>query len=67
MIDTKPTAERDNKIQGEILNVVGDEKLWRKRSYWPKEFIKRPIVTSSDSDDEERSNVGQMPPSDEEE
>ena len=41
LIDTTSQQERDNKIQGEIINVVRDEKLWRKEQYWPKQFEKR--------------------------
>ena len=65
LIDTTSQQERDNKIQGEIINVVRDEKLWRKEQYWPKQFEKRSTAVAEDSD-EERSNVGMMPPSDEE-
>lgn len=65
LVDTKTLADRSNKIDGEIINVVRDEKAWRKAPYWPKEFVKRPI-TSTDSDEEE-STVGKMPPTDSEE
>ncbi|KAJ5160000.1 uncharacterized protein N7482_007004 [Penicillium canariense] len=66
VIDTKARAERDNKIGGEIINIVRDEKAWRKASFWPKEFIKQPVaVADSDSTDEEESRVGKMPSSDE--
>ena len=34
VIDTKEASARDNKIDGEIVNVVRDEHLWRKESYW---------------------------------
>ncbi|KAF2102877.1 nucleic acid-binding protein [Rhizodiscina lignyota] len=51
-------GERDNKISGEIVNVVGDEKIWRKMAWWPKEFTKR----VDDSDEEDAR--GMMPPSD---
>jgi len=27
-------ADRDNKISGEIINVVRDQKEWRRMSYW---------------------------------
>ena len=65
LIDTAQ-QERDNKIQGEIINVVRDEKAWRKQQYWPKDFVKRTTVVAED-DEDERSNVGMMPPSDDEE
>ncbi|KAH6995642.1 translation initiation factor 1A/IF-1 [Ilyonectria robusta] len=53
----------DGRAMGEIVNVVRDEKLWRKQGYWPKEFSKN-AYNLSDSEDE--SNVGKMPPSDSE-
>lgn len=34
LVDTKEADTRENKIDGEILNVVRDEKEWRKQSYW---------------------------------
>ncbi|CAL5871076.1 uncharacterized protein PFLUO_LOCUS5322 [Penicillium psychrofluorescens] len=66
VIDTMAQDERDNKIGGEIVNIVRDEKAWRKAAFWPKEFVKQPVVAAIDSDDEEESRVGQMPPSDDE-
>ena len=65
LVDTKTLADRSNKIDGEIINVVRDEKAWRKASYWPKEFVKKSSATN-DSDAEE-SNVGKLPPTDSEE
>jgi probable RNA-binding protein EIF1AD len=62
VIDTKALADRDNKLDGEIVNVVRDERQWRKESYWPKEFVKKSAAMGSDSD--EASTVGKMPPSD---
>ncbi|KAF4980870.1 hypothetical protein FZEAL_3216 [Fusarium zealandicum] len=56
-------SKEDTRAMGEIVNVVRDEKLWRKQSYWPKEFVKN---TYNQSDSEEESNVGKMPPSDSE-
>ena len=62
--DRKVFGERDNKIDGEIVNVVREEKRWRKLSYWPAEFAKKRVEeTGSDGDD---SRVGRMPSSDEE-
>ncbi|KIW82014.1 hypothetical protein Z517_05041 [Fonsecaea pedrosoi CBS 271.37] len=61
LVDTTTTADRDNKIQGEIVNIVGDEKSWRKQPYWPQEFVKK--TTLVDSDDED-SRMGKLPPSD---
>jgi probable RNA-binding protein EIF1AD len=34
LVDTKDADVRDNKINGEILNVVRDEREWRKEMYW---------------------------------
>ncbi|RDA95059.1 hypothetical protein CP533_2176 [Ophiocordyceps camponoti-saundersi (nom. inval.)] len=46
---------------GEIVNVVRDEKLWRKQSYWPREFAKTTYETAGGDED---SIVGKMPDSD---
>lgn len=64
LIDTSIKTDRANKIQGEIINIVRDEKTWRKQSYWPPQFVKKPNPVDSD---EEESVVGKMPPSDDEE
>lgn len=34
VVDTSAMAERDNKLDGVIVNVVRDEKAWRKMAYW---------------------------------
>jgi probable RNA-binding protein EIF1AD len=34
LIDTKAFEHRENKLDGEIMNVVRDEKDWRKQAYW---------------------------------
>lgn len=34
VVDTNAYAERENKLGGEIANVVRDEKQWRRESYW---------------------------------
>ncbi|KAK5709570.1 hypothetical protein LTR17_019654 [Elasticomyces elasticus] len=62
VVNTNSLADRDNKLGGEIVNVVGDEKAWRKMVYWPKEFVKKSSY-NADSDGE----GPQMPPSDSEE
>ncbi|KAL1652213.1 hypothetical protein SLS58_000340 [Diplodia intermedia] len=62
VVDAGTLAERDNKLGGEIINVVRDEKAWRKMSYWPPQF-KKQSAYPEDSDDEQ-SIVGKMPPSD---
>ena len=66
LVDTSAFDERDNKLDGEIVNLVGDERIWRKLSYWPKGFEKRNMYEDSDSQEEE-SNVGKMPPSSDDE
>ncbi|KAG5983951.1 hypothetical protein E4U55_006561 [Claviceps digitariae] len=55
---------REGRADGEIVNVVREEKLWRRQSYWPPEFTKSACTLSDDEDD---SVVGKMPPSDSEE
>lgn len=61
VVDTSALADRDNKLGGEIVNVVRDEKAWRKTVYWPSEFGKKSVY-DEDSEDE----GPQMPPSDSE-
>ena len=34
IIDTTALADRSNKLNGEIVTVIMDEKEWRKQSYW---------------------------------
>lgn len=34
VVDTDALEDRDNKLDGEITNVVRDEKAWRKAAYW---------------------------------
>ena len=34
VVNTNAFEERENKLDGEIVNVVRDEKRWRKQSYW---------------------------------
>lgn len=60
VVDTKALAERENKLDGEIVNVVRDEREWRKQSYWPAEFLKK--TTYPEDSDEEESTMGKMPP-----
>lgn len=78
MVDTSAFDGRENKLGGEIVNVVRDEKQWRKQAYWsvtcskegtqlthlrPSEFVKKPIYM--EDSDEEESTVGKMPPANE--
>ncbi|KAI1657902.1 nucleic acid-binding protein [Daldinia decipiens] len=69
LVHLTPPEERKGKVEGEIVNVVGIEKEWRKQSYWrvnsalsPKEFAR---FTYEDDEDED-STVGKMPASDSE-
>lgn len=66
VVDTEVGQERDNKIGGEIVNVVRDERGWGKMGWWPVEFGTGRRGYGDDSEEEE-SVVGKMPPSDEEE
>lgn len=34
VVDTLAFKDRDNKLHGEIFNVVRNEKQWRKQAYW---------------------------------
>jgi probable RNA-binding protein EIF1AD len=34
LVDTTALADRENKLDGEIINVVRDERAWRKQKYW---------------------------------
>ncbi len=34
VVNRSALAERDNKLDGEIVNIVRDEKAWRKMAYW---------------------------------
>ena len=85
VVDTNALEGRDNKLGGEIVNIVRDEKAWRKERYWlalplgarvpialgntanlchrPKEFVKQPVI-ASDDESEDESNMGKLPPSD---
>ncbi|KAM7220144.1 hypothetical protein V8F06_004472 [Rhypophila decipiens] len=65
LVDMASKDERpaNSRVVGEIINVVRDEKQWRKQPYWPKEFTKN----TYDDEEDEDSTVGKMPPSDSEE
>ncbi|KAI0543033.1 hypothetical protein GGR58DRAFT_5602 [Xylaria digitata] len=62
LVDLTPADEKKGKLEGEIVNVVREEKEWRKQNYWPKEFAK----STYEDDEDEESTVGKMPPSDSE-
>lgn len=67
MVDADALADRDNKLDGEIVNVVREEREWRKMKYWPAEFKKREAYGEDDDESEEESRVGKMPSDDEDE
>lgn len=60
VVNTMAFDDRENKLGGEIVNVVRDEKQWRKQAYWPPEFVKKPTYLDDSEDDESRA--GKMPP-----
>ncbi|KAL1843185.1 hypothetical protein VTJ49DRAFT_2736 [Mycothermus thermophilus] len=64
LIDLADAQERlkTGRVSGDIINIVRDEKEWRKQPYWPKEFVKKTFGEDEDED----SNVGKLPPSDSE-
>jgi len=78
VVDTSAFSARDNKLGGEIVNVVREEREWRKMGYWPRGegnegFEKRREVYGDGSEedssgDEKERRAGRMPtPEDEEE
>ncbi|KAF2493811.1 nucleic acid-binding protein [Lophium mytilinum] len=60
LVDTTALADRENKLDGEIINVVRDERAWRKQKYWPAEFAKKSSYL--EGSDEDESTVGKLPP-----
>ncbi|KAI5309607.1 hypothetical protein KEM55_002840 [Ascosphaera atra] len=65
VVDLHALKDRENKLGGEIANIVRDEKAWRKMPFWPKQFVRQQVAPSSDSEEED-DRTGQMPPSDSE-
>ena len=77
VVDTSAFDDRDNKLDGEIVNVVREEKQWRKQAYWS---VHRPRMSAEAADscirptsfaktssypeesEEEDSTVGKLPP-----
>ncbi|KAK3307241.1 uncharacterized protein B0T15DRAFT_492727 [Chaetomium strumarium] len=66
LVDLASVEERpsNSRVAGAIINIVRDEKAWRKQLYWPKEFAMRNTYAEEEDDE---SNTGKMPPSDSEE
>ncbi|CAI4210927.1 unnamed protein product [Parascedosporium putredinis] len=63
LLERYPPKEVEDEAVGKIINIAKDEKAWRKMPYWPKEF---PKFQYPESDEEDESNAGKMPPSDSE-
>ncbi|KAI9713557.1 MAG: hypothetical protein M1820_000939 [Bogoriella megaspora] len=61
--DLASLGNRENKLGGVIVNIVGDERTWKKMGYWPKEFTETKGRLVAEEDDEDESRVGKMPPS----
>ncbi|KAL9118198.1 MAG: hypothetical protein Q9187_005261 [Circinaria calcarea] len=62
LIDTTAFEDRENKLDGEVINVIREEKQWRKQAYWPPEFVKKSTYPKDSGD--EASTAGKMPPAD---
>ena len=67
VVDATALADRGNKLGGEIVNIVRDEKRWRKMKYWPKEFEKDKQEMYGGESDEEEDEGPKMPTDDEDE
>ncbi|KAL9134246.1 MAG: hypothetical protein Q9175_004573 [Cornicularia normoerica] len=63
VVDRSAFDDRENKLGGEIVNVVREEKQWRKQAYWPAVFAKKPTYLDDSENDE--STAGKMPPAEE--
>lgn len=79
VVNTNAFDDRENKLGGEIVNVVRDEKRWAKQAYWEVAcldygqdqllIVCRPKEyvkkpAYREESDQEESNVGKMPPCD---
>ncbi|GAB7361628.1 hypothetical protein MBLNU230_g1679t1 [Neophaeotheca triangularis] len=64
LVDTAALADRENKLTGEIVNIVREEKVWRKMPYWPAEFSAKSTAAIYGDDSEDEGP--RMPPSDSE-
>ncbi|KAA8901426.1 hypothetical protein FN846DRAFT_781169 [Sphaerosporella brunnea] len=69
LIDTTTFDARDNKIGGQVINVVRNEREWRKMDYWPAEFASKDLGPgdSEEEEEEEESTVGKLPPNSDDE
>jgi len=59
-LTSNKSRKSGSRVDGDIINVVRDEKTWRKQRYWPAEFAKQ----DTDDGGEDDSNVGKLPPTD---
>ncbi|KAK4494474.1 hypothetical protein PRZ48_014772 [Zasmidium cellare] len=64
VVDLEAASARENKIGGEIVNIVGDVKAWMKASWWPEEFKGGKGGLDSEGEEDEGPR---MPPSDDDE
>jgi len=62
LVDLAPDSRQGpgRKIDGDIVNIVRDDRAWRKMKYWPADFAKRRVEAD---DDDDESTVGKLPPS----
>lgn len=44
LVDLTPAQDQKGKVEGEIVNVVRDEKEWRKQSYWSADSALLPKI-----------------------
>lgn len=79
VVNTLAFDDRDNKLDGEIANIVRNEREWRKYSYWSKTFLSKFCYLFFDNfnrpqefekksaypedSEEDESVVGKLPPS----
>ncbi|KAI0423165.1 hypothetical protein F5X98DRAFT_5498 [Xylaria grammica] len=79
LVDLTPPDEKRGKVEGEIVNVVREEKEWRKQNYWyirPNVTIHAGLTQNSrpkefakttyEDDEDGESTIGKMPPLDSE-
>ncbi|CAD6567500.1 MAG: hypothetical protein ASARMPRED_000874 [Alectoria sarmentosa] len=80
LVDRSAFDDRENKLGGEIVNVVRDEKQWRKQAYWSVFGSSKSLAllthqwrppefvrkpTYLDDSENDESTAGKMPPAEE--
>lgn len=45
VIDTAAFEDRDNKLDGEIVNIIREDKQWRKQAYWSVQGLSHHMLT----------------------